>query len=71
MVILPEMFCCPYETHINSLLYAEYENGDTFTYLSNLSKENNIYLVAGSMLELIIKIIFIIRLTYLIEIVKG
>lgn len=51
MVILPEMFCCPYETH-NFPLYAEYEKGDTFTYLSNLSKENNIYLVAGSMPEL-------------------
>ena len=30
MVILPEMFCCPYETH-KFPLYAEYENGDTFT----------------------------------------
>ncbi|MDM8129074.1 carbon-nitrogen hydrolase family protein [Paraclostridium benzoelyticum] len=51
MIILPEMFCCPYETS-KFPLYAEYEQGNTFTYLSNLAKENKIYLVAGSMPEL-------------------
>lgn len=51
MVVLPEMFCCPYETS-KFPLYAEVEGEETFTYLSNLAKDNNIYLVAGSMPEL-------------------
>lgn len=51
IVLLPEMFCCPYITS-KFPLYAEFEGGDTYKYLSNLAKVNNIYLVAGSMPEI-------------------
>ena len=50
LVVLPEMFCCPYVAKLFPL-YAEEENGATFTYLSKLAKDNNIYLVCGSMPE--------------------
>lgn len=47
MVILPEMFSCPYDNS-QFPIFAEEEGGYSFRYLSNLAKENNIYLVAGS-----------------------
>lgn len=50
LVILPEMFCCPYNTSIFPK-YAERENEDTYKFLSNIAKEFNIYLVAGSIPE--------------------
>lgn len=50
MVILPEMFCCPYKTS-NFPIYAEPEGGQCYTLLSQLSKEYAVYLVAGSMPE--------------------
>ncbi|MGL5753720.1 MAG: carbon-nitrogen hydrolase family protein [Paraclostridium sp.] len=50
IVVLPEMFCCPYVTKFFPL-YAECEGGATYTYLSKLAKKYNIYLVAGSMPE--------------------
>lgn len=50
MVILPEMFTCPYDTS-NFPIYAEYENGQTYNEFSNISKEYNIYLVCGSIPE--------------------
>lgn len=49
-VVLPEMFCCPYETG-KFLEYAEEEGGPVWTALSAYAKEYNIYLVAGSMPE--------------------
>ena len=51
LVVLPEMFCCPYET-ISFPLYAEKEGGTVFSMLSELAKENSIYLVGGSMPEI-------------------
>ena len=48
--ILPEMFCCPYQTS-NFPLYAENENGEAYSFLSNIAKEFRIYLVAGSIPE--------------------
>ncbi|MEG0855470.1 MAG: carbon-nitrogen hydrolase family protein [Terrisporobacter sp.] len=50
IVVLPEMFSCPYD---NSYFprYAEEEYEYTFNFLSNIAKENNIYLVAGSIPE--------------------
>ena len=51
IILLPEMFCCPYITS-KFPLYAEPEGGNTYRYLSNLAKVNNIYLVAGSMPEI-------------------
>lgn len=50
IVVLPEMFTCPYDTS-NFPIYAEEVNDYSFNFLSNLSKKNNIYLVAGSIPE--------------------
>ncbi|WP_455540161.1 carbon-nitrogen hydrolase family protein [Terrisporobacter sp.] len=50
MVILPEMFFCPYNTD-NFPTYAEKENEYSYKFLSNIAKKNNIYLIAGSMPE--------------------
>lgn len=50
IVVLPEMFSCPYNTK-NFPVYGEEEGGYSFKFLSNLAKENNIYLVAGSIPE--------------------
>lgn len=50
LAILPEMFTTPYETD-NFPLYAESEGGDSFVCISNMAKENNIYLVGGSIPE--------------------
>ena len=49
-VVLPEMFCCPYETG-KFPEYAEEEGGPVWTALSDYAKEYNTYLVAGSMPE--------------------
>lgn len=51
IAILPEMFCCPYKTSAFPI-YAQEENGENFKILSKCAKDNNIYLVAGSMPEL-------------------
>ncbi|MFI3115407.1 MAG: carbon-nitrogen hydrolase family protein [Clostridia bacterium] len=50
MVVLPEMFCCPYQTK-KFPIYAQEENGENFLKLSKCAKDNNIYVVAGSMPE--------------------
>lgn len=50
IVILPEMFCCPYETK-NFPIFAQSEDGENVKIMSNCAKENNIYLVSGSMPE--------------------
>lgn len=50
-IVLPEMFCCPYDTS-NFPIYAEYENGETYNFLSSVAKEFGIYLVAGSLPEI-------------------
>lgn len=50
IVILPEMFSCPYVSS-KFPLYAEEEGDYTFNFLSNLAKTNNIYLVGGSIPE--------------------
>ena len=49
-VVLPEMFCCPYETG-KFPEYAEEEGSPVWTALSAYAKEYNTYLVAGSMPE--------------------
>lgn len=51
IVILPEMFSCPYITS-NFPIYAEEEGGYSYNFLSNIAKENNIYLVSGSIPEI-------------------
>lgn len=50
VVMLPEMFCCPYQTE-NFPLYAEKVGGKAWLQLSEAARKNNIYLVAGSMPE--------------------
>ena len=50
LAILPEMFTTPYKTE-NFPLYAEFEGDKSFNTLSNMAKENSIYLVGGSIPE--------------------
>lgn len=51
IVVLPEMFCCPYD---NSFFkeYGEEKGGIVHKALSKASKDNNIYVVGGSIPEL-------------------
>ena len=49
-VILPEMFCCPYQTQ-NFPVYAEEEGGPVWHQLSKYAKQYGIYLIGGSMPE--------------------
>ena len=49
-VILPEMFCCPYQTQ-NFPAYAEEEGGPVWQQLSEYAKQYGIYLIGGSMPE--------------------
>lgn len=49
-VILPEMFCCPYQTQ-NFPVYAEEESGPVWQQLSEYAKQYGIYLISGSMPE--------------------
>ena len=49
-VVLPEMFCCPYQTQ-NFPVYAEEEGGPVWQQLSEYAKQYGIYLIGGSMPE--------------------
>ena len=49
-VILPEMFCCPYQTE-NFPIYAEEEGGPIWQQLSAYAKQYGVYLIGGSMPE--------------------
>ena len=49
-VILPEMFCCPYQTQ-NFPVYAEEEGGPVWQQLSEYAKQYGLYLIGGSMPE--------------------
>lgn len=51
IIVLPEMFTTPYQTK-NFPIYAEKEGGKSFKYLSKIAKENNVYLVGGSIPEI-------------------
>ncbi len=50
LVMLGEMFCCPYETSLFPS-YAEDEGGPVWSRLSSLAREHGIYLAAGSVPE--------------------
>ena len=50
-VVLPEMFCCPYQTE-NFPVYAEKEGGPSWQAMSDYAREYQIYLIAGSMPEI-------------------
>ena len=49
-VLLPEMFCCPYQTQ-NFPVYAEEEGGPAWEMMAGLAKTYGIYLIAGSIPE--------------------
>jgi len=51
MVVLPEMFNCPYETQ-RFPQYAEPEGGPTWQRMRQVAIENHIYLVCGSIAEI-------------------
>ena len=51
MIVLPEMFNCPYETTKFSY-YAELEGGETWQLLSDVAKNNKIYLIGGTIPEI-------------------
>ncbi len=50
IIVLPEMFNCPYETH-RFEEYAEAEAGATWTRMKEISKAKSIYLIGGSIPE--------------------
>lgn len=50
LVVLPEMFSCPYKAS-NFPIYAQEDGGENWKKLSAAAKKNKIYLVAGSMPE--------------------
>ncbi|ORU00635.1 putative amidohydrolase / Omega amidase [Anaerovibrio sp. JC8] len=49
-VVLPEMFCCPYQTS-NFPVYAEKDGGPVWTQLSEYARQYGIYLIGGSVPE--------------------
>lgn len=51
VVVLPEMFNCPYENSCFPRYAEEGEHGETFRFISDLAKQNQIYIVAGSIPE--------------------
>ncbi len=50
-VVLPEMFCCPYEND-QFPFYAEPEGGKLWQLCASLAKKNQVYLLAGTMPEI-------------------
>ncbi len=53
MIVLPEMFNCPYDTN-KFRDYAEIiENSQSLKVVSNAAKDHGVYLVAGSIPELL------------------
>lgn len=51
IIVLPEMFNCPYQNDCFPV-YAEEYPGKTTTALSQAAKENNVYIIGGSIPEL-------------------
>lgn len=51
VVVLPEMFACPYQTHL-FIDYAEPAGGPIYSALSQMAKDHGVYLVGGSFPEL-------------------
>ena len=50
LVLLPEMFCCPYQNK-NFPLYAQREGAEIWLELSRMAREQNLILAAGSVPE--------------------
>ncbi|WP_425447699.1 carbon-nitrogen hydrolase family protein [Dethiothermospora halolimnae] len=51
IVVLPEMFNCPYDNSYFPKFAETYPTGETIKALSNMAKDNGIYLVGGSIPE--------------------
>ncbi len=51
LVVLPEMFACPYDTAVFPR-YAQKQGGELWQTLGRMAQENQVYLVAGSVPEL-------------------
>lgn len=51
IVILPEMFNCPYSTNAFPEYAEQYPNGETINMLSETAREEGIYLIGGSIPE--------------------
>jgi len=51
LVVLPEMFNCPYRAEVFPGFAETYPGGDTFNMLSSAAEEEGIYLVGGSVPE--------------------
>ncbi|WP_190259181.1 carbon-nitrogen hydrolase family protein [Pelotomaculum schinkii] len=52
LVILPEMFNCPYKTSVFQKFAEQYPGGKTIAMLSEVARQEQIYLVGGSIPEL-------------------
>lgn len=50
IVVLYEMFNCPYDTKLFNE-FAEDRRGKTYDFCQKIAKENNVYLIAGSIVE--------------------
>ena len=50
VAMLPEMFCCPYQTDLFPV-YAEEEGGPVWQRMSEAARRHGMYLIAGSMPE--------------------
>jgi predicted amidohydrolase len=53
MVVLPEMFNCPYDTSKFRFYAESSENSPTLKAVSNAAKENGVFLISGSIPELL------------------
>ncbi len=51
LIILPEMWNCPYETHLFPEYAEERNNSPTLNAISKAAKKENVYIVAGSIPE--------------------
>ncbi|AYD40312.1 carbon-nitrogen hydrolase family protein [Clostridium fermenticellae] len=52
IVVLPEMFNCPYNIKHFREYSEQFPNGDTIRMLSNVARDNSVYVVGGSIPEL-------------------
>lgn len=52
IVVLPEMFNCPYNNKHFREYSEQFPNGETIRMLSNAAKENKVYVIGGSIPEL-------------------
>ncbi|SJZ38926.1 carbon-nitrogen hydrolase family protein [Selenihalanaerobacter shriftii] len=55
LIILPEMFNCPYDNHYFPIYSEEIPGGKTYEFLSKQAKEHNIYLIGGSIPETVVE----------------